>query len=168
MLPADPKKSQQRSRLARSAPWASLSDIADAAGVTTRETRNKLVALPGRGACAETARRMSMPRCRTERRLRGIASGWCPPGAVRSAGGDEDNLEFVCAVADHATGSAAWQARTQYPLGSYERDDYGNDKALIGCPLAELRSGYPGMWSNPACPPTVMTAAVALFATHNA
>ena len=109
-----------------------------------------------------------MPRCRTERRLRGIASGWCPPGAVRSAGGDEDNLEFVCAVADHATGSAAWQARTKYPLESYERDDYDNDKALIGCPLAELRSGYPGMWNNPACPPTVMTAAVALFATHNA
>ena len=91
-----------------------------------------------------------------------------PPGAVRSAGGDEDNLEFVCAAADHATGSAAWQARTKYPLESYESDDYGNDKALIGCPPAELRSGYPGMWNNPACPPTVMTAAVALSTTHNA
>ena len=130
---------------------------------------NKLVSLPGRGVCAEEARRLSLSRSRMiGKRLSGVASRWCPPGAVRAAGCDDD-LDFVEEMAGAAAGSAVWQARTVHP-DAYRIDQfddsylkvfgYGDDEPLVGTPLSVLRGGASGMWNNPACPPTVITASV--------
>ena len=162
-------KTIDAARLARSAPWAPLDVVADAAGVTETGMHNKLVSLPGRGVCAEGARRLSLSRSpMTDKRLSGAASRWCPPGAARAAVCDDD-IDFVEKMAGAAAGPAVWQARVEHPyayrIDEFDDSDlsvvgYGNDEPLAGTPLSVLRGGAPEMWNNPACPPTVITASV--------
>ena len=93
-------------RVTRMAPSATLTEAAEAAGVSSNALQNGLRMLNGRGGCAATAAKAAAKADRREHRRRAVEHRVCPPSAVRAAA----ELDGFASVGASGRGVAAWTA----------------------------------------------------------
>ena len=93
-------------RVARMAPSATLTEAAEAAGVSSDALQNGLQLLNGRGGCAAVAAQSAAKADHREHRRRAVEHRACPPSAVRAAA----ELDECASVGASGHGVAAWTA----------------------------------------------------------
>ena len=94
-------------RATRMAPAATLTEAAEAAGVSSNALQNGLRLLNGRGGCAAVAAQAAAKADRREHRRGAVAHRVCPPSAVRAAA----ELDEFASVGASGRGVAAWTAQ---------------------------------------------------------
>ena len=119
-------------RMARSAPLASLSVCAAAAGTTPHRLRRRLARLTPRGSCAQLAATATGHGQQREVRAVGMSHRACPPGCARAGSSGR-------AVSAAGKGTAGWSAR----------NPRGERLAEATAPAAHKGYGPPPRW-NPA------------------